>query len=43
MYKLIEETVIADIKVEESDDLKFLRGRKDALESTAMEHTYRID
>ena len=43
MYRLIEETPIADIKVEEFDDLEYIQGRKDALESTAMGHTYRID
>ena len=42
-YKLIEETPIADIKVEESEDLEFIQGRKEALEETAMGHTYRID
>lgn len=40
---LVEETPIADIKIEESDDLEYVQMRKDALESTAMGHTYRID
>lgn len=43
LYRLIEETPLADIKVEESDDLEFIQGRKEALEGTAMGHTYRID
>ena len=43
MYKLIEESPIADIKVEESDDLGFIKGRKEALRETAMGHSYRIN
>ena len=43
MYKLIEETPIADIKVEESNDLDYIQGRKEALEGTATGRSYRID
>ena len=42
-YTLIEETPLANINIEESDDLNFIQRRKEALEGTAMGHSYRID
>ena len=43
MYKLIEETPIADIKIEESDDLDYIQVRKEAVENAAMGHSYRLE